>query len=164
MKKKTNSFCYWNVLRMTQPSSLMASQHWINVHMAVQLNFDNSMAALAHSHRHTNTHARTHSCSQATLARIRVTQMYSFILSIDFVRCAIHVGSIGYDSGITQWMRAFCTQPEANERTNERNDKRERVNRRRTLKLTIVLAYTTFICTMLSLWCHAQNLMAAHCF
>lgn len=93
---------------------------------------------------HSHTDIRSHARTPATLAaRIRVTQMCSFILSIDFVRCAIHIGSIGDDSGIrhcTQWMRAFCTQPEANERTNER------VNRRRTLKLTIVLAlYTTFI-------------------
>lgn len=108
--EKENQFiCYWNVLRMTQPSSLVVLQHWIRAYGRTA-EFQWFYGCYC-THTYAYMHNRAHTCSQATLARIRVTQMcYSFILHRFRALSAIHISVAvnGYDSGIRHCYSTLC--------------------------------------------------------
>lgn len=162
MKKKTNSFCYWIVLRMTQPSSLMAVQHWVCTCIWPYSWISTILWLLLHTLTHTETYAHTRAHLLTGDVSTHTCRTNVFIPSFSpSISCAVPFMSVAsamiQASGIARilYCEHFVRNPkQMNERT------RTSEQRRRTLKLTIVLAYTTELC----LWCHAQNLMAAHCF
>lgn len=158
--EKTNSFCFSNVLRMAQPSSLMVLQHCVRAYgrTAEFQWFYGCSRTHTHNHAYTNTHLLTSSRSTHTCHTNVFLHSPSISCAVLFISVAtvmIQASGITIILCITSECEHFVRNPkQMNERTNER------ANRRRTLKLTIVLAYTHSY-SIPSVWCHAQNLMAA---
>lgn len=132
--------------------------------MAVQLNFNDSMAALAHTFTHTQTHALARTLAHNDDVSTHTCHTNVFFPSFSpSISCAVPFISVASTmiqaSGIATVNASilYANPKQMNEQTNEKTEKK---NAKADDSSYIHYMHSA----VLGLWCHAQNLMAAHCF